>query len=86
MKKGLPADQVRIKQKIEKYKLDPKEQYRDLEAIGYHTQTNIPEYAKAKNHLPVPPELIPELSLLGVTSESTSIPGSKRPDVDLGNN
>eukprot|EP00485_Elphidium_margaritaceum_P023776 CAMPEP_0202713268 /NCGR_PEP_ID=MMETSP1385-20130828/52469_1 /ASSEMBLY_ACC=CAM_ASM_000861 /TAXON_ID=933848 /ORGANISM="Elphidium margaritaceum" /LENGTH=41 /DNA_ID= /DNA_START= /DNA_END= /DNA_ORIENTATION= len=37
----------------------------------------------AKNHQPVPPENIPELAELGVTSDSVHVPGMKLPEVDM---
>lgn len=87
MKLGVKLDKERLKEKLEKYGI--KEE--DIANVGdLSTITNeeisllrvIPEHAVPKNHLPVPPEQIPELSSLGVTRDSTFVPGMERPDVD----
>ena len=51
--------------------------YRDLPHYA------LPEHRNQKGHQPTPPELIPELAELGVTRDSTYVPGMERPEVDV---
>ena len=74
MKIGVELDQKRLKQKLKDYGIDDAALYRD-----------IPNHDMPKQHLPVPPERIPELHELGVTRDMTYVPGMKRPDVDIDN-
>ena len=77
MHEGVALDEKRLEQKLLDYGIDQRALHRDL---GQYSR---PEYANAKNHKPVPPENIPELAQLGVTRESTFVPGMKRPEVDM---
>lgn len=72
MKIGVELDQKRLKQKLQDYGIDNSALYRE-----------IPNHNMPRQHLPIPPERIPELQSLGVTRESTFVPGMDRPDVDL---
>ena len=77
MKAGVALDEKRLEQKLLDYGIDQSALYKDL------PEYKKPEYALSKNHQPVPPENIPELAELGVTRESTFVPGMERPEVDV---
>merc|ERR1712244_173980 len=77
MHAGVELDEKRLEKKLLDYGIDQRALYRDL------PHYSLPENAKAKNHQPVPPEHIPELAVLGVTRESTYVPGMDRPEVDV---
>eukprot|EP01083_Nonionella_stella_P183303 662019_1 len=82
MHAGVELDAQRLEQKLLDTGIDQSVLHRDV--AGYYTsRETIPDYAKAKNHQPVPPEDIPELASLGVTRDSTFVPGMDRPDVDI---
>ena len=77
MHAGVELDEKRLEKKLLDYGIDQSALYQDL-----------PEYRKAGiwkalNLKPVPPENIPELAELGVTRESTFVPGMDRPEVDV---
>ena len=78
MHKGVILDEQRLEKKLLQYGIDQRALTQDLPQ--YSRQA---EHALAKNHQPVPPENIPELAELGVTRDSTFVPGMKRPEVDM---
>lgn len=77
MHAGVELDEKRLEKKLLQYGIDHRALHQDLPEFSR------PEYSQAKNHQPVPPENIPELAELGVTRESTFVPGMKRPKVDM---
>ena len=77
MHAGVELDEKRLEQKLLDRGIDQRALYRDLPHYSR------PEYTQAKNHQPVPPENIPELAELGVTRDSTFVPGMDRPEVDM---
>merc|ERR1711971_135311 len=81
MHAGVALDEQRLEKKLKDKGVDPRALYQDLPE--YSRREVWPEHALAKNHQPVPPENIPELAALGVTRESTFVPGMHRPEVDV---
>eukprot|EP01084_Bolivina_argentea_P150669 263094_1 len=82
MHAGVELDEKRLEKKLLDFGIDQSALYK--EQLDYYDRTKqYPQHALAKNHKPIPPENIPELAQLGVTRESTYVPGMDRPDVDV---
>eukprot|EP00483_Globobulimina_turgida_P005590 UN05600 len=82
MHAGVELDEKRLEKKLLDYGIDQSALFKE-QIDHYERERRYPEHALAKNHKPVPPEHIPELAELGVTSQSTYVPGMHRPEVDI---
>lgn len=81
MHAGVALDTARLEKKLMDRGIDRGALFRVNK--GVEEQSYPKEHALAKYHKPVPPENIPELAELGVTRESSFVPGMDRPDVDM---
>ena len=81
MHEGVELDRARLEKKLIDRGIDRGALYQVNK--GVEQQSKPKEHALAKYHKPVPPENIPELAELGVTRESTFVPGMNRPQVDM---
>lgn len=84
MHKGVGLDRERLQSKLNKYGIKDKSMlFREQHPWSNQKQIhNQPKIDRAKLHQPTHPDDIPELQQLGVTEDSTYVPGMRRPEID----